>query len=47
MVQEPDRRIGWEFDLTFPSPLAFINERLDIGIEDARQRYSQIILGLK
>ena len=30
--------IGWEFYLTFPSPLAFINERLEINIEDARQR---------
>ena len=26
----PDRRIGWEFDLTFPSPLALLNERLEI-----------------
>ena len=36
--QGTDHGIGWEFDLTFPSPLAFINERLEINIEDARQR---------
>jgi hypothetical protein len=32
------QEIGWEFYLTFSSPLAFINERLEINIEDARQR---------
>ena len=45
--QGTNQVIGWEFYLTFASPLAFINERFDINIEDARQRYLAIILGLK
>jgi hypothetical protein len=32
------QEIGWEFYLTFSSPLASSNERLEINIEDARQR---------